>query len=120
MRKLNIRHFSDTSQPDKIIYRMNRETGTKICALYRPINGIAKLCAYYSAIVIVRFRLTLLEDDGIMRCQLICAGVGSGARLKAYLAVTRDRFLLGLKYADYRIMWLATTCSRGGVTAAGP
>ena len=52
-----------------------------------------------------------------MRCQLICAGVGSGARLKAYLAVTRDRFLLGLKYADYRIMWLATTCSRYGVTA---
>lgn len=28
-----------------------------------------------------------------------------------YLAVTRDRFLLGLKYADYRTMWLATTCS---------
>lgn len=53
-----------------------------------------------------------------MRRQLICAGVGSGARLKAYLAVTRDRFLLGLKYADYRIMWLATTCSRYGVAAA--
>ena len=45
MRKLNIRHFSDTSQPDRIIYRMNRETGTKICALYRPINGIARLRA---------------------------------------------------------------------------
>ena len=30
MRKLNIRHFSDRSQPDRIIYRMNRETRTKI------------------------------------------------------------------------------------------
>ena len=28
-----------------------------------------------------------------------------------YLAATRDRFLLGLKYADYRTMWIATTCS---------
>ena len=46
-----------------------------------------------------------------MRRPLICAGVGKGARLKAYLAVTRDRFLLGLKYADYRIMGLTTTCS---------
>ncbi len=46
-----------------------------------------------------------------MRHPLTCAGVGSGARLKAYLAVTRGRFLLGLKYADYRIMRLATTCS---------
>ena len=30
MRKLNIKHFRDTSQPDRIIYRMNRETRTKI------------------------------------------------------------------------------------------
>ena len=28
-----------------------------------------------------------------------------------YLVATRDRFLLGLKYADYRTMWIATTCS---------
>jgi len=27
------------------------------------------------------------------------------------MAATRDRFLLGLKYADYRTMWIATTCS---------
>ena len=32
-----------------------------------------------------------------MRCPLICAGVGSGARLKAYLAVTRDRFFVGVE-----------------------
>ena len=31
--------------------------------------------------------------------------------LTSYLAATRDRFLLGLKYADYRTMWIATTCS---------
>ncbi len=29
----------------------------------------------------------------------------------SYLAAIRDRFLLGLKYADYRTMWIATTCS---------
>ena len=34
-----------------------------------------------------------------------------GAALTSYLAATRDRFLLGLKYADYRTMWIATTCS---------
>ena len=31
--------------------------------------------------------------------------------MTTYLAATRDRFLLGLKYADYRTMWIATTCS---------
>ena len=31
--------------------------------------------------------------------------------MTSYLAATRDRFLLGLKYADYRTMWIATTCS---------
>ena len=31
--------------------------------------------------------------------------------LTSYLAATRDRFLLALKYADYRTMWIATTCS---------
>ena len=31
--------------------------------------------------------------------------------LGSYLAGIRDRFLLGLKYADYRTMWIATTCS---------
>ena len=30
IRKLNIKHFRDTSQPDRIIYRMSRETRTKI------------------------------------------------------------------------------------------
>ncbi len=34
-----------------------------------------------------------------------------GLYLTSYLAATRDRFLLGLKYADYRTMWIATTCS---------
>ena len=34
-----------------------------------------------------------------------------GLHLTSYLAATRDRFLLGLKYADYRTMWIATTCS---------
>ena len=34
-----------------------------------------------------------------------------GVVLKEYLAATRDRFLLGLKYADYRTMWIASTCS---------
>ena len=34
-----------------------------------------------------------------------------GAVLTSYLVATRDRFLLGLKYADYRTMWIATTCS---------
>ena len=31
--------------------------------------------------------------------------------MTSYLAATRDRFLLGLKYTDYRTMWIATTCS---------
>ena len=31
--------------------------------------------------------------------------------MNSYLAATRDRFLLALKYADYRTMWTATTCS---------
>ncbi len=31
--------------------------------------------------------------------------------MTSYLTATRDRFLLGLKYADYRTMWIATTCS---------
>ena len=31
--------------------------------------------------------------------------------MTSYLVATRDRFLLGLKYADYRTMWIATTCS---------
>ncbi len=31
--------------------------------------------------------------------------------MNSYLAATRDRFLLGLKYSDYRTMWIATTCS---------
>ena len=33
----------------------------------------------------------------------------SGA--KSYLAATSERFLLALKYSDYRTMWIATTCS---------
>ena len=32
-------------------------------------------------------------------------------RLTSYLVATRDRFLLALKYSDYRTMWIATTCS---------
>ena len=35
----------------------------------------------------------------------------TGLFLLLHLAATRDRFLLGLKYADYRTMWIATTCS---------
>ena len=31
--------------------------------------------------------------------------------MSSYLAAIRDRFLLGLKYSDYRTMWIATTCS---------
>ncbi len=31
--------------------------------------------------------------------------------MTSYLSATRDRFLLGLKYPDYRTMWIATTCS---------
>ena len=31
--------------------------------------------------------------------------------MNSYLVATRDRFLLGLKYSDYRTMWIATTCS---------
>ena len=34
-----------------------------------------------------------------------------------YLANIRDRFLLGLKYADYRTMWVATTCSAAAAWA---
>ena len=52
-----------------------------------------------------------------MRRPLICAGVGKGARLKGGIwRSLATVFLLGLKYAGYRIMWLATTCSRYGVT----
>ena len=37
--------------------------------------------------------------------------------MTSYLAATRDRFLLGLKYTDYRTMWIATTCSAAAAWA---
>ena len=33
------------------------------------------------------------------------------SRFNSYMASTAERFLLALKYADYRTMWIATTCS---------
>ena len=56
-----------------------------------------------------------------MRRPLIGAGVGKGARLKAYLAVTRDRFFVGVEICrlpDYAAG--DHLFGGGGVTTAEP